>query len=106
MTDEQRVRSALEYDLEPWQPDPASLMRRGRRLARTAPRHELQRPRRRHTEDKRHNAEHPPFPAGTMHGFRGRPGAGECGHGTQRIRQRQQFSCLRAGRAGGRRAKG
>lgn len=33
MTDEQRVRSALEYDLEPWQPDPADLMRRGRRLA-------------------------------------------------------------------------
>ena len=33
MTDEQRVRSALEYELEPWQPDPADLMRRGRRLA-------------------------------------------------------------------------
>src|SRR5688572_15997868 len=33
MSDEQRVRSALEYDLEPWQPDPADLMRRGRKLA-------------------------------------------------------------------------
>ncbi|ADB29464.1 hypothetical protein Kfla_0340 [Kribbella flavida DSM 17836] len=33
MSDEQRVRSALEYDLDPWQPDPADLMRRGRRFA-------------------------------------------------------------------------
>ena len=32
MSDEQRVRSALEYDLEPWQPNPADLMRRGKRL--------------------------------------------------------------------------
>src|SRR3954452_8726965 len=33
MTDEQRVRSALDYDIEPWQPDAGELMRRGRRLA-------------------------------------------------------------------------
>lgn len=33
MSDEQRVRSALEYDLEPWQPNASELMRRGKRLA-------------------------------------------------------------------------
>ena len=33
MSDEQRVRSALDYDLEPWQPDAGDLMRRGKRLA-------------------------------------------------------------------------
>ena len=32
MSDE-RIRNALDYDLEPWQPDPADLMRRGKRLA-------------------------------------------------------------------------
>jgi hypothetical protein len=33
MTDEQRVRNALDYEIEPWTPDPADLIRRGRRGA-------------------------------------------------------------------------
>src|SRR4051794_16144981 len=33
MSDEQRVRDALAYELEPWQPNAADLMRRGKRLA-------------------------------------------------------------------------
>ena len=31
MTDEQSVRNALDYEIEPWTPDPAELIRRGRR---------------------------------------------------------------------------
>ena len=32
MTDDQRVRSALEYEIDQWVPDTGELMRRGRRL--------------------------------------------------------------------------
>jgi hypothetical protein len=33
MTDEDRLRRALDYEIEPWTPDPAVLIRAGRRLA-------------------------------------------------------------------------
>ena len=32
MSDEKRVRDALTYEIDPWQPDAADLMRRGKRL--------------------------------------------------------------------------
>jgi hypothetical protein len=33
MTDEDRLRQALDYEIEPWTPDPAALIRGGRRMA-------------------------------------------------------------------------
>jgi hypothetical protein len=33
MSDEQRVRNALSYEMTPWQPDATDLMRRGKRMA-------------------------------------------------------------------------
>jgi hypothetical protein len=33
MTDEDRLRRALDYEIEPWTPDPAALISGGRRMA-------------------------------------------------------------------------